>query len=718
MRSCLLIWMVCFYPATLLAQGANDRVYTLLTTRINENTLKSITATTRLDSLLAALKPDGSWPDINYADPARSRWQPGLHWDRLLLMTQAYRSANHPFYDRADVKTAIQTAIACWNRTKPVSDNYWWNAIGVPQKMGETLLLLADDLPADEQAQTLTLLKMAVRPDHYEFNGTATGQNQIWLATIHLMSGLLERDSVSLRRAFGAMHDEIRVTTAEGIQPDWSFHQHGPLLYAGGYGMAFTRDLAKLIKLADGTPYAFPPTKTTLFSAYVLDGQQWMIRGRTFDHSATGREIARPQLANSKVPGGLATWARMLTTLPIPRQPELRLFAERLAGEAVAPLVGNRHFWRSDFMAHHRLGYYSSVRLASVRTKGSESGNGENGSGYYLGHGLHLLYRTGDEYKNIMPVWDWRHLPGHLCEQAPDPLPLIEWGNGAYGNTSFVSGVSDGQYGLLAGDYQRGNVRAKRAWFHFDTEIVCLGAGLSCPTDYPLTQSLNQCHQNGAVFVADQTVTRKLAAGNHTLPNTRWVLHDSVAYVFPGTATVHVRNDIQTGAWRGINNSPAQSDQVLRLPVFSAWLDFGGRVRNGSYQYIIRPGVSATDMGAYQNPIVILRNDSTMQAVRHTSLNIIQAAFYQSGTLTNALNGLTLSVDKPVLLMARPQPSGLNLTLANPENKPLTVQVRVDGRYTSNACTWSATRRTTTVSVALPTGDRAGQSATLFLKKP
>lgn len=708
----LILSLGCCSLGALATDPPPEPVYQLLQTRLNEASLTAFEASARVDSLTRTLRSDGSWPDLDYADQSPSRWQPGTHWDRILLLAQAYRLAHHPAFGQPDLKRKVERAVGYWNRQRPVCPNYWWNAIGVPLKMGEALLLLDDALPEATRTQTLSLMKLGVKPGFYDYHGPATGQNQVWLATIHLMAGVLERDSLALRRALGALADEIKVTTAEGIQPDWSFHQHGTILYAGGYGLGFARDLARLIQLASGTPYAFPPEKVAVFSAYVLDGQQWMIRGRTFDHSAVGREIARPLPTDSRLGGGLPGLGRRLSELEVPRRAELRAMADRIAGGAVAPLTGDRYFWRSDYLTHHRPAYFSSVKMASRRTTGSESGNGENEKGYFLGHGVHLLYRTGEEYRNIFPVWDWRQLPGHLGEQSPEPTPLFTWGEGAGGTTSFVGGASDGTYGLAACDYQRGNVRAKRAWFHFDDEIACLGAGLSCPTEYPLVQSLNQCHLRGDVQVADASETpRVLPRGQHVLSQVRWLLHDSVGYVFPETPVVHVRNAVQTGSWRGINRSLAYADEVLRVPVFSAWLDFGRSVRHESYFYLIRPGVSVSELKTYRNPVVLLRNDSTLQAVRHARLNVLQAAFYQAGTLDGG-EGLTISVSQPVVLLLKNRPDGWELTVADPTQTARTVAVTVNRNLACETCGWSEARQTTTVSVALPSGGEAGRSVT------
>ena len=197
---------------------------------------------------------------------------------------------------------------------------------------------------------------------------------------------------------------------------------------------------------------------------------------------------------------GLIGACRDLAQLDSPRKAEFEAFAARL--EKPTPrnaLVGNKHFWRADYMAHHRPESMASVRMTSPRTLQTETCHDESLLGRHLSDGLLYLYQTGDEYTGIFPVWDWKRLPGITCELTDDP-PVTK--NGQRGQRPFVGGVSNGQYGLAAMDFARGKLTAKKAWFFFDNEIVCLGAGLNCPTDFPVITSINQCLLKGDVLVS------------------------------------------------------------------------------------------------------------------------------------------------------------------------------------------------------------------------
>ena len=80
--------------------------------------------------------------------------------------------------------------------------------------------------------------------------------------------------------------------------------------------------------------------------------------------------------------------------------------------------------------------------MVSSRIRATESGNNENLKAWYLGQGVQFILRSGQEYREIFPVWDWQRLPGMLCEQKKDSLKLFMFGLGSEGKKAFTGGVS------------------------------------------------------------------------------------------------------------------------------------------------------------------------------------------------------------------------------------------------------------------------------------
>ena len=70
------------------------------------------------------------------------------------------------------------------------------------------------------------------------------GENLVWSSYTHLALGLLRDDAAMLVAVRDAMAGVCAPAAGDGIKPDWSFQQHGPQLYTGGYGGSFANDAA------------------------------------------------------------------------------------------------------------------------------------------------------------------------------------------------------------------------------------------------------------------------------------------------------------------------------------------------------------------------------------------------------------------------------------------------------------------------------------------
>lgn len=617
-------------------------------------------------ALAGTLNPDGSWPDIDYADQERTYWRAGQHLNRMQVLASAYRrGATDPELSRDTLAAALCRALDFWYVRDPQNPNWWWNVIGTPQSLYRTLLMAEPALDAERIAKGCRIVERAKLG--------MTGQNLVWVAECTIARGCLQKDAELVGRAFAAIAGEIRVTTKEGIQPDFSFHQHGEQLYSGGYGRGFSVDAPRFAALAQGTGFAFSEEKVDILVRYLLDGQQWMVWNQVFDYSAVGRELARVSGANSR---GLEGACDDLATLGHARTPELQAFAGRLRQglDVVPALVGNRHFWRSEYTAHHRPGYFASVRVASKRLHLSETCNDENLRGEHLSDGVNFLYRTGEEYRCMMPVWDWRKLPGITAEQNPSPPRP----GGGRGERSFAGGLSDGRYGLAVMDFRKGGLAARKAWFFFDDEYVCLGAGIRSSSDHPVVTTLNQCLIQSDVFVSDSQGIRRLARGEHRLNKVLWVYHANTAYILPAPGPLTVRCDTQTGTWKSI--SGPLGEMPVSTDVFSAWIDHGKKVGNGSYAYVVAPTLPAARTAAYAAalPVVVLANRENLQAVVHPGLRRAQMVFYEPGYCELPAFGM-VSVDQSCALQVAWTDRGVQLAVSNPEHTGKEVLVSLFG---------------------------------------
>lgn len=200
--------------------------------------------------LLGLIDEQGRWSDIDYADRTRGRWQPTLHLTRLYALAKLWADPGSESYRSQRLRDVLHAGIGLWLRIDPRCPNWWHNEIGVPKKLTAILLMLGDEATPEEIAGGLRILKRS------QFG--RTGQNKVWLAGNNLMKGLLTDDGELVQRARDAIAEEIRLTTGEGIQPDWSFHQHGPQIPVRQLRTGLRREHLVLVPGAGGFALRLP----------------------------------------------------------------------------------------------------------------------------------------------------------------------------------------------------------------------------------------------------------------------------------------------------------------------------------------------------------------------------------------------------------------------------------------------------------------------------
>jgi chondroitin AC lyase len=666
-------------------------------------------------NLINTLRDDGTWPGINYEDVSRTGFQHSRHSGNMVSLARAYKTRDSKHHKSKKVRSTIELALKNWVDNDYFCDNWWYNQIGTPDNLVSLMLIVGDELPKDLVDKAQPIIGRA----HLTASGARPSGDRIKIAGILAKNLLFIGDTKQFDEVMKVIEGEIKFTTgSRGLQHDYSFHHredrvNNTLSYGLGYADAF----AEWANYVGGTSYAFTREKIAQLTDYYLDGIcKQLIYGKINDPGTKNRDISRPGSIRAY---GTTTPERLMRVSDY-RKSELDEIIKIRKGEAPVSLSFGKFFWQTEHYSHQRPDYFTSVRLYSVRNRNMEEPyNSEGLKNHHRADGTNYLSLNGDEYNNMAPVYDWQKIPGTTVVQKPE-LPA-ENQIQKDGLTDFVGAVTDGLYGAVAFDFKSPHdpLSAKKSWFFFDEEYVCLGADINTRASLPVATTLNQCLLDGEVTAMASGRKLVLSEGEHKLENISWIYHDGVGYLFPAPVNANLLNMPQTGNWYDINQQSDISRDDVTLPVFKLWLDHGTRPAKASYEYIVVPAVTAAQLeaGKTNRNIKILSNTADLQAVCNTALNICQAVFYRAGEL-DVTNNLKVVMDSPGVVMIKSDDAGVKeISVSDPSRKLGRMHLSVSGEVAFKnenvKCYFDRNTNSTAISIALPQTVFAGSSVSV-----
>lgn len=601
----------------------------LLETRLKEDLLKRKIADEKdIRSSLAVLQEDGSFAGIDYGSMNRSAWAPARHLKNAYEWALAWARPGQKFYRSGELAVAIRSAVRYWVKHRPQSDNWWFNDIFVPEKMSQILLLACPVFSAEEFSAALEVCRQAA------FLPRFVGHNLLYVAKNIFNRAVLERNPVALQAAIRTLSAGLcfaepapQDNTADfgGLRADGCYQQHGFQVQFGNYGVAFFQDAAYWANMWKGTRYALNEEQWDLLRYVAFDGFRWVLWKGNMDLLAIGRQLGR-NAAVIKGKMALRTFEALGHSDPRGAERYRIVVEENVSGKN--QLTGNRYFWNSGYMTHRRGLWCASVRMNSCRVTPVEDGiNWDNALGRYFSEGVCLIYRTGREYENITPCWDWTRLPGTTLPASPirtseesekiglrcgtrPPRWTFSRSWRLKGESIFTGGVSDGIHGIAAHVQNIDGVRAKKAYF-FDTDAIYeLGAAIESESPYPVATTVNTVLRRGAVRQGDG-----------------WVHHDDIGYRGRGWRIVTGK---RAGDWRYLEGGLLEAMPV-RCDLFSLVVEHGTKISGGTYEFVILPGMTAGETAAW-NRSYLLTNNENLQAVKLAD-GTIAAVFHIPGRL-------------------------------------------------------------------------------------
>ncbi len=541
------------------------------------------------------------WSDINYADEKWSEWEPRSHLRRMVGMLQA--GGKERMENDIEWRNKVIGVLRYWLKHDFICPNWWHNEIGTPLDISATVFMLEKYLDESDIKKAVEIISRGSMK-YCENADRQAGANLLWAASVTLKHALLYGDESELAYAVKRAESELKFGI-EGIQPDGSFYQHGYRWYSAGYGLSFVMEVAPFLHTLDGTSFAFKKENMEIFLVHVLDGLRHMFINNHFDYGAYGREFARKGTGTTRL---LFKAVNMLVKCQgIPRRDELlALKNEMCAGGKVTKATN--YYYKINVLNQKTDDYYMSVRGTGPRLAGAEHCNGEGVLCYNMSYGTNTCFmKSGREYHDISPVWDYCKIPGTTARVETDESLLNNHGNWHVEvlKDTVADGKVKGDCGIYFQNFKHEDISLKAAYFLYKGNMVCLGADIK-----------DDASEKGDVY----TTVEQCIADNPSQISEAIAENSGFVYrnLDRNTSFSMSVSDV-CGSWKRNNtysNLPDETKTVFMLTI-------PHNCEHDKYAYM----VSAK---GYETEIEILRNDGVCQAVCFEN-NTVMAVFHQDG---------------------------------------------------------------------------------------
>ncbi len=717
----LLVFVALLLLISNLASGQADD-FEIVKQRVVAELLKTSIDDARVETIKNKMNEDGSFQGINYTDLSRTAGFPHRnHTYDLVYLAKAYKTKTSKYYKNKDMKETIVRGFKYWVDNDFFGDNWHNNQISTPTNLVELMLIVGDELPKDLVEKGQPMIGRA----HMNASGARPSGDRIVIAGILAKNLLFRGDKEEFDKIIEIIEGELKFNTGKrGMQHDYSFHHRTDRVNnttSYGYGK-YANAFGEWSFYVANTKYAFSKEKIDHLVDYYLDGIfKQLVYGVYTDVSVKNRSISHKAYFEAHDNTEIE---RLLLSTDY-RKDELEEIIRLRNGEATPSLSFSKFFWQTEHFVVQRPDFYTTVRMYSTRNKNMEEPyNGPGKTTHHRADGTNYIMLKGDEYHNIWPVYDWQRISGTTIMQKPELYGPKEIRKD--GLTDFVGAVTDGLYGAVAFDFISPHdlLEAKKSWFFFDDEYVCLGTAIKSRPDMPVVTTINQALMRSDVTVMHDGEIKVLAKGDRKLDKVKWVYHDEIGYILPEPANIRISNQVEKGRWSDITDEKNVSKRLVSKEVFMLGFNHGNRPDNASYQYIVVPKVSEEELtktSSDNRGIEILSNTSDLQAVKSNKLGIIQLAFYKAGELELS-KGHKVKMDSQGMAMLKLRENRIEeLSVADPSRKLSRIMITVPDIYHVAGDNFRVfpddKQNNTLIEIDLPQGVYSGKSVTIKLKE-
>lgn len=645
--------------------------------------------------------------------------------------------------------------------------NWWHWYVGGPDVMTDAILIMENELTREEVFKYMKPFKWFL--DNWRLRYT---QDQCsGRMAVGTKCALILEDPERLTISSNDYHIMLDIVLeGPGTHTDYCNYQHN-FPYNMSYGQSNLHRVLKVGSILAGTPLEFASYRTYnqymqfkyMFEAAMYKGRGFVcLAGRGAGGSEAGEGLGvsthMPMMLGNYGPEEDAAIKKFIKySNATPEQQKRLKSACYISNYAtISEIFKDKnisaendytcaHAWFSaDRATQHKDDYAFVVSMPSDRHVTYESINHQNHTGWYMNDGTLYLYTNNDDnaFDGVNFVLNKRlaaKMPGTTVDVRPRPEVSIS--EGAFGTTDkvgcmdfekkyIVAGMDYASYGRDIGEddyidtgYGGGNPRfpndlvAKKAYFMFDDECVCLGAGISSSMDSDVITTVE--HRRLVKTENDPTGEDIITVNGTEMPKETFEkifytpkvarVEGFAGFVFTDAENLSVSKYMYAIDPKGIKDeyysSVPEAVQKER-PFIEMIINHGKNPQNKSYAYAVLPYADEEKLAKYaENPdFEILSNTTECQAVKEKTLGITGIIFYEAGECAG------IKVDTACIVTFSEVNGKFKIKVCEPTNKVDAINIEInrnlkllsaDNRYTTNI--------SDTAKLSLNTKDSVGE---------
>ncbi len=666
---------------------------------------------------------------------------------RLVFMAQAYK--NDPAWKgNIHLKTNLYSAVQYWLDHDPGNSGWTAGCFNEPSSMDSIGLCLYDAIQNDKAASPELNSLMVGMIEWANAAWTVGAGNELFVGAnvSYRLMGMIGRAAMANSPE---MFDDITNITAttfsvEGnyldngmcIDKTWNQHNYsGRQNYWMGYGadwMNITRNSFAYMK---NTRWGLTTSQLNIFADCILDGWQWQIYRYQGVYSLGGRHnLTKSALYSNYIVGQINLLRSYAGYGNLIRDSELQQAKTRLESsgnsQSYPSFNASKYFYKSDLMIYGKPFHYVAVKMLSDRTAGPESGSGLGKLNYHFGEGSTMIFKTGDEYIDARVGWNFRAIPGTTVEQKVGDLPNVDFGQRNGSINTFAGGLSDSNYSLCAfrlnhSSYNNhyNTVTANKGHFFFDNEFVALGSEIKQNESYDgkeIWTTIDQPERKSTVtyYIDDELRAVPLSTSTqhdfNNITNGAWFHCNAKGYIiFPDSNGVNIKlwAENRLGDWHDLDDRYSSGNNQT-VNIFQLSINHLTEPTDSKYAYLVIPNITKEEMSTYWSniPVKVLENSGSIQAVQYSDSNITEMVFYQADSLAIKSN-LTVSVDKPAIVMVREFDDEFDIVIADPNQDLSQIVMTINAKLADGTnIVWNPIAGNSEITFTLPQGNYLGKS--------